>query len=92
MLRIVAWRLLFELKNMQTIFSKNEKTIKYFAFGANLDPNVLINTRRIKPLDEKEFILKDYALRFSHPSAWDGEGFASIDKAPGEVTTASSIP
>ena len=86
MYQAVAWRLAFEFLNMKrAIFSPNEvgETVQYFAFGGNLDPAVL-KRRKIYPLDEKPFVLKDFALRFSHPTAFEGMGFASIEKVSGE--------
>jgi len=83
--RIAAWRLGFELQNLKKLVSKSDGTVKYFAFGANLDPSVLKETRRITPTNEKSFILKDYALSFSHPAAFEGMGFASIEKERGAM-------
>lgn len=85
MFRILAWRLGFELKNIQKLINGSKNTVNYFAFGANLDPEVL-KRRKIIPLSEKPFILKDYALRFSHPGGFMRMGFASLDEAQGEVT------
>ncbi len=82
--RLMFWRLGFELKNIERIYHSNKETINYFAFGANLDPAVLLR-RKIKPLSEKPFKLENFELQFTHPGAFEGMGFASIESAAGKT-------
>lgn len=84
-MKIFLWRLAFELKNLQRAVAPSKDTVQYFAFGGNLDPKVLLR-RKIKPVAEKPIVLKDYQMRFTHPGAFEGMGFASIEPAPGKVT------
>jgi len=83
MIKIILWRLAFELKNLERVLSPSKRTVQYFAFGGNLDPKVLLK-RKIKPLAEKACVLEDYEMRFTHPGAFEGMGFASIESAPGK--------
>ena len=57
-----------------------------FAFGANLDPAVLAR-RRVRPLAQTDFLLRDHALRFNQAGPYKGFGFASVAHAPGELTS-----
>ncbi len=83
MLRFVAWRLLFEISNVKRIFGQGSGQVQYLAFGANLSDTVL-KERQITPVATTHFTLRDYGLRFDHPSPWLGSGFASAEPAPGE--------
>ncbi len=84
MIRYLSWRLLFEAYNIARLFGHGPERIQYLAFGANLSDAVL-KERRITPFDVKHFTLRDYGLRFNHPSLWVGCGYASAEPAPGEL-------
>ena len=83
MIKIVLWRILFDIINLRKILFENKKTIKYFAFGANLDPACL-RRRKINVLNEMPFTLRDYEMKFSHPGAFEGMGFSSIEHSSGK--------
>ena len=83
MLRYLIWRLLFEACNIARLFGHGPHKVQYLAFGANLSDTVL-KERRITPFAVKHFTLRDFGLRFDHPSPWVGCGFASAEHAPGE--------
>lgn len=84
MITSLSWRFFFELQNLKKIgiIQSESKNEWYFAFGANLDPEILLK-RKIRPLETVEFSLEDYGLKFSHPGPFKGMGFASIDPSPG---------
>ena len=82
MLKLLIWWLGFELKNLERIVNPKHGTEKYFAYGGNLDVNVLAR-RKIRPLAEEPFVLRDHALRFSHPGPFEGMGYASISASSG---------
>lgn len=83
MIRCIIWRLLFEACNLARLFGHGSEQVQYLAFGANLSDTVL-KQRRITPFAVEHFTLRDYGLRFNHPSRWVGCGFASAEQAPGE--------
>lgn len=85
MLKPILWRLGFEIANIQRVIAKKPfKTRIYFAFGGNLDPATL-KRRKINPLSEEVFTLKDFKLEFSRPGPFKGMGFASIAENPGSM-------
>ncbi len=83
MLRIILWRLFFDLKNLCKLFVRSDKTYKYFAYGGNLDPGVL-RRRKIEILSEQDYVLKDHELRFNVPGEYEGMGYASAEFSKGE--------
>ena len=83
MIRWIFWRLLFEACNITRLFGHGSQQVQYLAFGANLSSTVL-KERRITPFAVKYFTLRDYGLRFDHPSRWVGYGYASAEQSPGE--------
>ena len=83
MIRCIFWRLLFEICNIKRLFGGGSQSVQYLAFGANLSDAVL-KQRRIIPLATKPFTLRNYGLRFDHPSRWVDCGYASAEQAPGE--------
>ncbi|MEZ5448372.1 MAG: gamma-glutamylcyclotransferase family protein [Thiolinea sp.] len=84
MLRILFWKLGFEWANLLRILNpRDEQRIYYFAFGANLSPEIL-RQRRITVFDAFDYVLEDAALRFSQSGFYRDHGYASADPAPGE--------
>jgi len=83
MLRFLAWRMLFEVCNCRRMLGHGNERVQYLAFGANLCPDIL-RERRIVPLDARYFTLRDHGLRFDHPAAQSGCGYASAEPASGE--------
>ena len=84
MLAIVLWKIGFEFANLRAAFaSKEQPTVWYFGYGANLDPQIL-RDRFIIPRRAQEFELKDFELTFSQPGPWKGMGFGSVESAPGK--------
>lgn len=81
MLKLLCWWLLREWRYLKS-WRWQEGTTWYFAFGANLDAKVL-KTRHMRPMAIVPFVLKDYELRFDHPSSWQGVGYASAHAAQG---------
>lgn len=83
MMRFLTWRLLFEVCNCRRLLGHGSGRVQYLAFGANLSPDIM-RQRRIEPLDARYFTLRDHGLRFDHPAAWSGCGYASAEPAVGE--------
>ena len=84
MLRIILWKLGIEWAHLlRAVSPRPEDTVYYFAFGANLAPEVLAE-RRIRILDAFDFELDNAALRFSQPGFYRDHGYASADAAEGE--------
>lgn len=84
MLKLLLWKCGFEIANLRRILHPARSTTSssyYFAFGANLDPQVL-KKRKIVPLEEREFVLNNFEIKFDHPGAWQGMGYASAQAAP----------
>ncbi len=85
MLRIILWKIGFEWSHLKRILSpQSERKICYFAFGANLSPEVL-QLRRMKVFDVFDFVLEGAVLNFSQSGFYKDHGYASADAAVGEV-------
>jgi hypothetical protein len=85
MIKGLIWRFCFELANLWRLLFPGKREVKYFAFGANMDPRIL-SKRLIRPLAHKAFVLEDYALGFTTPGPYEGMGFASVDAETGAKT------
>ncbi|WP_020393971.1 gamma-glutamylcyclotransferase family protein [Thiolinea disciformis] len=84
MLRIFFWKLGFEWVNLlRLLWPRHTERIYYFAFGANLSPEVL-KQRRIAVFETLDFALQDCALRFTQSGFYQDHGFASAEPALGE--------
>ena len=84
MLKIILWKLGFEWANILRILSpKDDERIYYFAFGANLSPEVL-QQRRMTLFETVDYTLEDADLRFTLRGFYKDHGFASADAAAGE--------
>ncbi len=83
--RIILWKAGFELAQLKRLLwpCANRK-IYYFAFGANLCPDVL-EQRRITAFEAFDYVLDNAALRFSQPGFYQNHGYASADTADREV-------
>jgi len=57
--------------------------VYYFAFGANLSPNIL-RLRRISVYETFDYVLEDCALNFSQRGFYKDHGFASADASVGD--------
>lgn len=85
MLRILLWKLGIEWAHLLRALSpQTGNRVFYFAFGANLSPDVLAQ-RRIKVFDTFDYQLENAALRFSQPGFYHNHGYASADAADGEI-------
>ena len=84
MLRIFLWKAGFEWAHFARIlWPRHERKVYYFAFGANLSPDVLLQ-RRIRVYEAVDYVLQDAALRFSLAGFYKDHGYASADAAEGE--------
>ncbi|MGD2170624.1 MAG: gamma-glutamylcyclotransferase [Gammaproteobacteria bacterium] len=83
MLRYLTWWLMFEICNCRRLLGRGPGQVQYFAYGANLSPAVM-RDRRIEASAVRYFTLEDYGLRFDHPAAKAGCGYASAEPAVGE--------
>jgi len=83
--RIILWKTGFELAHLKRLLwpCANRK-IYYFAFGANLCPDVL-EYRRITVFEAFDYVLENSALRFSQPGFYRNHGYASADAADSEA-------
>jgi hypothetical protein len=85
LLRIILWKTGFELAQLKRIlWPQSERKIYYFAFGANLSPEIL-ELRRIKIYEAFDYVLDNASLRFSLAGFYKDHGYASPDVAAGEV-------
>lgn len=85
MLRILLWKLGIEWAHLLRALSpQTDNRVFYFAFGANLSPDVLAQ-RGIKVFDRFDYQLENAALRFTQPGFYRNHGYASADAADGEI-------
>ncbi len=82
MLKIAFWRLTFEVLHFFKLLGFRGSETSYFAYGGNLDPQVLKN-RGIRPTHTSPETAKDFVLRFNHDVPFVGIGMASIEKQEG---------
>lgn len=84
MLRIILWKLGFEWSILlRIIWPCSDQQIYYFAFGANLSPDIL-NLRRISFYETFDYTLEDASLKFSQRGFYKDQGYASADHTAGE--------
>lgn len=84
MLRIILWKLGFEWANLMRILRpQDDQKIYYFAFGANLSPDIL-QQRGMTIYETFDYVLEGAALRFTQSGFYKDHGFASADAALGE--------
>lgn len=84
MLRIVLWKIGFEWAQLLRILRPRvDRKIYYFAFGANLSPEIL-RQRRIRVYRAFDYVLSDAGLRFSLAGFYRRHGYASADAVAGE--------
>lgn len=79
MLRLFLWRITFEFLELLHFFNFKWGYDHYFAYGANLAPQVL-ERRKMTPVKEFFYTLQDYELVFDQKGAYKDFGFASIAK------------
>ena len=61
----------------------SDKRVYYFAFGANLSPDIL-RLRRIGVYETFDYVLEDAVLNFSQKGFYKNHGFASADASMGD--------
>lgn len=85
MLRVLLWKLGIEWAHLLRALSpQSDNRVFYFAFGANLSPDVLAQ-RRIEVFDVFDYQLENAALRFTQPGFYRNHGYASPDPIDGEI-------
>jgi hypothetical protein len=85
LLRIILWKAGFEWAQLKRIlWPRTERKIYYFAFGANLSPQVL-EQRRIRVYEAFDYVLDNAGLRFNLAGFYRDHGYASADAVEGEV-------
>ena len=85
MLRIILWKTGFEWSHLKRIlWPRRDRKIYYFAFGANLSPDIL-ELRRINVYETFDYVLEDARLQFSQAGFYRDHGYASADAAQGDV-------
>ena len=85
MLRIILWKIGFEWAQLKRIlWAREDRKIYYFAFGANLSPDIL-ELRRIRVYEDFDYVLEDACLQFSQAGFYKQHGYASADAAEGDV-------
>lgn len=94
MLKLLVWRLRYEYWNLiavlmqippfSLLLHKYRQPVHYFAFGANLDQDVLAR-RKIRVLDRTELLLRNHEMRFTQPGPYEGFGYASVQAKPGKL-------
>jgi hypothetical protein len=84
-LRIILWKIGFEWAHLMRVLRPwPDRKIYYFAFGANLSPEVL-EQRRIRIYESFDHVLDGASLQFSQAGFYKDHGYASADEADGEV-------
>lgn len=84
MLRILLWKLGSEWANMMRLLRpQSDRRIYYFAFGANLSPDILVQ-RRMTIYETIDYTLEDAELCFTQLGFYKDHGYASADAALGE--------
>jgi len=84
LLRILLWKLGAEWASLiRLLRPQSDHRIYYFAFGANLSPEVLTQ-RRMTIYETVDYILDDAELRFSQPGFYKDHAYASADEAAGQ--------
>lgn len=83
MLTVIIWRLWFEFLCLLKVLGVRGKVTYYFAFGANLDPEVL-KKRKIEVFNRKFIWLENFEVKFNHETPFEDCGFASIEKSDGK--------
>ncbi|WP_350939467.1 gamma-glutamylcyclotransferase [Vibrio metschnikovii] len=78
MLRLQIWWLLFQYYDLKRRISGCDEKVWYFAYGANLDEEVL-KLRGIEWDDVQTYHLRGYEISFDHPSPIYGVGYCTID-------------
>ncbi|MGB5706517.1 MAG: gamma-glutamylcyclotransferase family protein [Arenicellales bacterium] len=85
MLRVLLWKLGSEWAHLLRALSPRPgNKVFYFAFGANLSPDVLAQ-RRFKVFDAFDYQLENAILRFTQPGFYRNHGYASPDSVDGEI-------
>jgi cation transport regulator ChaC len=56
----------------------------YFAYGSNLDPRTFLGRRRMRPLETRVGVLRDFELRFDLPVGQGERGVANVAPRPGD--------
>jgi len=85
LLRVILWKAGFELAQLKRVlWPRANRKIYYFAFGANLCPDVL-EQRRITVFESFDYVLDNSVLRFSQPGFYRDHGYASADASDSEV-------
>lgn len=85
MLRVLLWKIGSEWAHLLRALSpQSGNRVFYFAFGANLSPDVLAQ-RRIKVFDVFDYQLENASLRFTQPGFYRNHGYASPDSVDGEI-------
>jgi hypothetical protein len=85
LLRVVLWKTGFELAQLKRLlWPRANRKIYYFAFGANLCPDVL-EKRRITVFETFDYVVDNAVLRFSQPGFYRDHGYASADADDSEV-------
>ena len=84
MLRIVFWKVRCAIVTTAGRWASadRQRTVHYFAFGANLHPSVM-RRRQIRVFAEEAMALQGYRLCFAQPGPWQGCGFATVVEEPG---------
>jgi hypothetical protein len=83
--RVILWKAGFELAQLKRLlWPRANRKIYYFAFGANLCPDVL-EKRRVTVFEAFDYVLDNSVLRFSQPGFYRDHGYASADAADSEV-------
>ena len=83
-MRIIFWKLGFEWSMLLRIIRPcSDKRVYYFAFGANLSPDIL-RLRRIGVYETFDYVLEDAVLNFSQRGFYKNHGFASADASMGD--------
>lgn len=83
MLKIFLWRLIYHAFCLFKMCGYRGTKELYFAFGGNLDPEVL-KRRNISPLSKREHVLSGYELKFNHEIPFRDAGMASIEPSEGK--------
>lgn len=85
MINVITQRLAkysFQLLNRSPARWILSKRCLYFAYGANLDSDLLLS-KHIKPKSSETAVLASYEIKISSPCEWIGKGYASVASKSG---------
>ncbi len=78
MLHAIGWKLFLSLVSIgRRLCGNRGPRVWHFAYGANLGTDMW-EQRGLDVAEHHDFVLEDHVLAFTHPSPYEGHGFADV--------------